>query len=551
MDVVAYALDDQTFVRCDTSGIQTHSLDPAIILWQMMGDASLPVTQWVYHLDYFVARLLHFLNVSEKQGAHLWDTGDLYLPGQGWKLGYRQGKYLSVQFGGRRPFALICDARQYMPCPLPRTAMEAAREAYQTGVDVMVAFEAIDLPTTAPISPISVYQKRIMQHMDLPTIDHYPEPVGELAYEACCGGWLEAYRAGHWKQAWDYDLNSAYPAVAATLYDTRRGIWRHSQIIPDDAVYGVARCKASMDADLHPVFLRGDDFHTTPIGQWWTVTTLDAIRFVRLHHLGSLEIDDGWWWVPSPARPTEQPWRVETERLYAQKLAATGITQAIVKRILTGIYGKMLETHNNGNSMGPLFNPVWAAEIETRTRLMVAQVALQNEVTPIHIAVDGLLTDRPLPLESNTTLGAWKLSHVGATLCLGTGLVAIEGKHGHGDFALDYSSLYQQMHDNPQATELYMEKCSPVTLAGALHMHRWIALGNLERVHRTIHLAGDRKRCWPDDPSTASDLLTRQFVSVPWDASLFHTRREVWMSKLHPDSYGATNTSSGNGLMTA
>lgn len=525
MTVIGYGIDDEHFAVSLDYDTETYPVGLKV-LSVLVGDAYYGVTQCAYHLDYFVARLLRGISLSEHEGRRLLDEGEIYLMGRGYKLGYRPGKYFSVKYGSSRDFALIVDARQYEQCPLPLGAIEASSAARHIAKTALAAYEALGLPTHMPISPIGVYQKAVLWTLEPPTVDHIPHGAGKLAYDCCYGGWVEAYKIGHFKQTYDYDLNSAYPSVLASLYDLRNGRWWRGRTPPDDAVYGYALARVDINAPCHPILHRTQDSNYTPTGSRWTTLTLGAMRFIDHHHLGTYEVDDAWWWAP--VRRNTQPLHDEVQRLYNLKAEHNGtdpekrMARSIAKRVLTGIYGKTLEVLDNGRTMGRYFNPVWAAEIETRTRLQVAHLALSQHIVPLHVTVDGILTDQPLLIYETGKLGDWKLSYSGPSLVLGTGLLAIDGREAEGDFSLDYAHLLEQMQADPSATDIVMHKTSPWTLAKSLNLHSWDKLGTLEETQRHIYLGTDKKRCWLDREATATagGVLSHHVESEPWDVSL-------------------------------
>jgi hypothetical protein len=214
-------------------------------------------------------------------------------------------------------------------------------------------------------------------------------------------------------------------------------------------------------------------------------------------------------------------------KLHEEKRKSTGLRAEVIKRIMTGgFYGKFLEVRQyekedgEESPMGPLFNPVYGAEIEAGVRMQVAELCLRNNIMPIHIAVDGVLVDSEIPVENTGVLGTWKLANTGPAIVIGTGAVAMGGKKGKGDFSLDYDWLKAKLEEDPEATEFTMSQLSPVTLAVTVNQNKWEKLGELERIERRVELGYERKRCYRRQEVRAKDILNGQEDSVPWDAGM-------------------------------
>lgn len=152
-------------------------------------------------------------------------------------------------------------------------------------------------------------------------------------------------------------------------------------------------------------------------------------------------------------------------------------------------------------------------------RLRVAKACLDNKIQPLSIAVDGIVTDKPLDLELGANMGDWRLSHVGRCIIVNAGIVALEGKHGLEEFSLRFSDLYEQMTRNPEAQSYTQTKLSPVTLAKALNTS-FGKLGTLQEVRRDIHIGEEHKRLWSKCPVTGGDILSNVYDSLPLTSAM-------------------------------
>ena len=243
------------------------------------------------------------------------------------------------------------------------------------------------------------------------------------------------------------------------------------------------------------------------------------IDFLYRYNLGTFEIDYGYEFTPSAIK---YPLQGMVNWLYTKKQTSSGVTRDTIKRLSAGMYGKFLQIlrEKDGDVFGDFFNPVYAAEIENNTKLKVAAVCLSNNIIPIHLAVDGILTDSPLKLNNDNNIGSWRLSSIGACICNGTGIVALKEKLGTGDFSLNYDWLLNQIGLNPTASSYTMEKQTPISLQLALAQHKWTELGTLQNNTRSIEIGADNKRCYLDTPKCGSELIANKYDSVPWDCTL-------------------------------
>jgi len=491
----------------------------------------LPYLDWLverecgilYDLDAGAAALLRLIGLTKEEGQKLWDRGKLYLAP--YRITYYPGRFLSIDrgFGRGHKWVHFCDASQYQPAyydssdPLIADMTAHAISAESTGNRVALTFEDLRLPTNSLVSPISAFSRGHMDKLDLPQLHHLPAEVVGLAQQCVKGSWFEAYQVGYWEEAWDYDINGAYAYELANLLDLRRGEWLNSRDRPDGAIYGFAQGRLETWADIHPFLVkgRGDNLYT-PVGHWDTVLTLQEIDFLRHWELGNFEVRDAWWWV---ATEQHQPYRGIVKWLWAKRKDADPFTKSIIKRILSGIWGKMLEVRSSG--YGPYYNPVYGAIVESNTRLRVAGTCLINKATPLHIALDGMILGKPIPFDwSEELLGAWRLSHQGQCIIISSGIVGMEGKANQEEFSIGFDWLRSQIATDPNIQEYPMTKWTPVTLGQALAWDEWDKLGEVRELVRTVHIGQEPKRIWKDTPTSGQSILNWHHESAPWTVGI-------------------------------
>lgn len=509
-----------------SDGVQTENGDRDWIEWLLR--TSTFDDKVAYDLDYLVAQALAHSYAMEVECRKLLTEHRAHLR-SGHTLFYIPGRVLSISHGyqGAKRYTTIYNGKQYNDAVRhdPETTVEEARkcaaQAQGIGQDVRRSYEAIGITHSSLTSPVKAFDASGLWP-DVPTIDAIPEGAGELAYESVKGNWVEAFQLGHWERAYDYDINGAYASELALLQDLREGEWVEADKIPEGAVYGFAKGLIETPAPFHPYLVKGkNDVSYTPVGSWETYLTLQEILFLQRNSLGHFLIREGWWWIP---RHVKYPFHETVMRLWGIRRANEGMVSAICKRILAGMWGKMLELRGSqaAPEFGPHFNPVYGAIVEANVRLRVVQACIDNGVVPLHVAVDGMITDRPLErVIVNTNLGGWRLSHVGKCIIAGSGIVGMEGKSGDEEFALSYEWLKGMFAVYPGQREYSKVKWSPVSVAKALNEEGgWERLGKLEQITRTVVVGEEVKRFYAKQPKCGRDVLSNQYAGQPWSSSV-------------------------------
>jgi len=493
----------------------------------------------LYDLDYSVATLLAHEGITREQGKKLLDTHKLHLH-SGYRLGYYQGKVFTIDYGygAGKGYAYFYNAKQFTDVhhvtrrSIANYAIAKAIKAQEVGENVLRAYKKLGFTSQSLTSPIKAFVKSDL-YPDIATLNDIPEQVGEYAYATTKGNWVECYKVGHWNTVYDYDINRAYGSQLAKLLELRDGTWVHSKAIPANrqtAPYGFAKGILTVTAPFHPFIVNTGDMSFTPLGAREEVLTLHQVDFLRQKGLGSFKVSDCLYWTNRYPEQTPKPFEVTVRRLCEASKGADPATKDVIRRILAGMWGYMLQLKGTEDDVefGENFNPVYGAIVETENSLAVAGACLDNNVVPLSIAVDGIVTDKPLhlsadsahPLDIGTNPGQWRLTHLGRAIIVSSGVVGIEGKGGDEDFSITYEWLRKVMEDNPEQTEYQMEKIAPVTLAKAMSGDSWDKLGQLERSTRTVYIGSESKRCYLNAPKTGGDILNNVYGSEPWDITM-------------------------------
>jgi len=486
-----------------------------------------------YDLDYFAAVLFRLIDLTEEEARHLSIKNKLHsVP---YDIQYIPSKYLGVTkgIGWGRPYFGMFDMSQYMDTPTlelkpsVETCVKKAQEARDLGAKASHTLHDLGLDGNTLTSPIRSMEKSILATLDLPSHLDVPPEVNNLALRSCKGNWVESYTLGFFKEAYDFDISGAYASELAKLLDTRRGHWVQSKKRPQEAVYGFAECFVDITAPFSPILFSNNNdgesrFNLSPTGPREDVLTLEQMDFIRRYRQGEYKVTgDAWWWLPIGKPPHTdaqyQPLKGIIRWLWEKRRTETPFEKRMLKRCLAGLWGRTLSMR--GKEYADSFFPVWGAMVEANTSLAVARFCLDNGLLPLHIAVDGLLSDRPVKLPQSDALGSWRISHIGGAIVVSSGVCAVEGKAGAEEFALNYEWLKKALEGKPRAKEYKMRKVSPYTLAKALNTD-FSKLGEVETVTRSIVIGEEAKRLYPRLPKCGGDLLKNRYPSEPIDIAM-------------------------------
>jgi hypothetical protein len=502
-----------------------------------------PTIQCFYHLDHAVACICK--GFTEQEIRRLWiyptDSQDKLEHGRVWKkidnVNYEFKYFPKTLFSvskktGDNPFAILSDMTQYMVTKIEPDLKDGEiygrlSIAEQTARSVYNSLIKLGLSPKSLVSPITAY-KDIIKAMNLPTWQDVPDEANQYYYNTCTGGLIETYQTGHWDTLYDWDIRSAYPSKMRNLIDFRKGTWEKVDSVPDhkSGMLGVFNCTAEMEADLHCIVYRDErEYNFNPNGTYDTLITWNKLMYADFHEWGKFHVKDGWVWTPKDGVVC-YPLRKKMDELFKLKgEATTDIERNVIKRLMNGHHGKMAERiffERNGKmsatTLGEVFNPVWRSEVENNTHLSVVNFCIENNIKPIAIMTDGVVTDVDLKIPSSTVMGGWKLDSVTKGLVIGSGILALQGKHKEGDFSLNYDVLMEKI--DPQATEIVLEKDGFVSIGEACERNLFAKLGEYEVDKRVIKLNSDTKRIYPNEPTNFGELLEHTYDSIPLDVSM-------------------------------
>ena len=535
-EIIGYHVNSKGIIRSDTNAqFQKPFLDYLL---------EKEAIKLFFDLDYSVAKLIRLIGISKEEAAELSRNNELRLGN--YNIKYIPNKFFSIKKYNNynSQFACISDAQQYLQETIEydadnewACALSYAQKAASIGEKVYGQLGYIGLRPTNLISPVKAYENEVLKFMNLPNDDDIEEKeAGLYAYNCCTGNWQEAFALGHFENVYQYDINKAYPYQLSELIDFRAGkcekVSSEDALVDEDLVYGYYKCNINIKTPygFSPIFYSNSktgehSINYAPDGKQTEIfLNKTKVECIRNSRLGNVEIIDGWEFsIPQNKRTFPLKNAIETitrHTIYNSEFAEIG------KRIMSGIYGKLGETHNG--ELGDRFNPIWTAEVQNNNDVEVFRFCVENNIKPLYIVVDGVIAKEKVDCheEENRVLGSWRRSGSPVNcLIFGTGAVAIEGKKSFGEFSLDYKSLLETMQANPETESIELNKKSFVGLASALNSRgdNWANLGKTTDYKRTVYIGGEGKRLYKEQPKTAKDMMEKQYYSEPWDASLLKT----------------------------
>jgi hypothetical protein len=403
-----------------------------------------------------------------------------------------------------------------------------------------------------------------------------PEIV-EASQYAYSAGRIENYQVGFYDgSVWEYDINSAYPAVIAGLPNLMQGYW--------EMVY-------RYEPNSFGVWFVDFDGHTSVRRSY-----IEPQPLFRRAKNGSISYPPsvkGWYWSPeaglcNPSAilcgwvfrhdgtlpfdfirelyETRQQWKLEGNT-----------AERALKLALNSLYGKTAQRVGGNRDRIPPFHQLeWAGYVTSATRARMYNAMQSSPDSIISVETDALFTTNPLPLKINAELGGWKETKHDSICYLQNGLyyVTTQGKTIAKYRGLDKDREtgfpkrlpYRKVLDSLALLGRYGGDLPPlpststryVGIGQALHTHSvW---RSWETSRRLVHIGGSGKRshlthlcptCQADDPEarswygnfhycTCTDLGGKSYKHpLPWieegDSDLHEfIREERWQPQETP-----------------
>ena len=313
---------------------------------------------------------------------------------------------------------------------------------------------------------------------------------------------------------YQYDIRSAYPAMAVGMPCLAHGTWKYRKPAKLPVVSPWSLCRVSwkpLRGQPQPVWgplpvrprtgsLRWPSHGT---GWFWGVEVLAALRHAQV------EVKDVWTFVPGcEHRPFDYLHDLYRDR--RQRKDAGDPSEYVLKLALNATYGALAEHPHKNQDGPPKFRCLaWAGWITAATRAALLDVLTDDVVL---MATDSLVSSAPLPLTLGSGLGEWEVAQYDEMLIAGTGIYY--GRQGE-----QWATTKTRGFESGQLTrEIVAELWRDQGRVGSVRMSRQRFIGMGTALHRIHGFYPPYSRLW------------RQFITEQVDKTLDIEPRRRWLT---------------------
>ena len=350
------------------------------------------------------------------------------------------------------------------------------------------------------------------------------KPVLSAAMASFHGGKFEVTSKGPYQMLYDIDINSAYPAVMATLPSINRGcdVVFSDRYVPDSSLALIKARVFVPPGFAHTIpVANGRGVQTYPCGDLGEVVlTLPEYLYLTSSGVATVDLLYGWWCVTDPA--IEKPYKRFIEGLYKLKRTASSpLHRKVAKTLANALYGKQVQLiRKDGRYIaGSNWNPIYGAHVTGSVRVEMAR--LQNDYpSVVAVHTDSVLSTEPLPIPMSQELGRFKEEAAGSGYIVASGVYSITGGEGTKRVALrgfrsrlDIEGLARLGGSRDTVS---IETKRPYTWREVAA--RGLNTDLLNRFHhetKEISCRQDSKRLWLDDWTSWQQVPQRQVESLP------------------------------------
>lgn len=254
-----------------------------------------------------------------------------------------------------------------------------------------------------PFSKGKISEEYFLSKCFIPTINNIDKKVLEIAYNSYTGGRFELVKKGHFDKVYTYDIKSAYPAQIAELIDYSKGLWEKTDIYHEDAYTGYYLCDINcLETDISPFTKKVNLLNVYPNGHFKQFLPKWEYDLIKEHFPNSdIKTIYGYeFWE----KELLYPFKEEINRLYQWKETEKDESvKYAVKIFMNALYGKFIQVTNYNT--GKLFNPIYASEITSKTRVTLIKKALEAKDNLISMSTDSIASEKKLSVPLHPSLG--------------------------------------------------------------------------------------------------------------------------------------------------
>lgn len=380
----------------------------------------------------------------------------------------------------------------------------------------------------AYVSKAGLSKRYFREYCSMPFIRDTPNYANYYAFEAYHGGRFEVTERGKVGYCSNLDICSAYPYQIKKLIDLRKGVWKRTNYLNEDAYYGFYLARVDIPYQyMPPLAYNWGETVIYPCGSWTAYFTKEELE--ALEGIGKYEVISGaefWPWE------IVYPFAEAIDLLYKRKSETpkTDFKYALYKKIMNSFYGSMYEKIkmlDGKYQTGICFNPVYATIITANTRLQLWYKAREYGKKCISLATDGLLIKGDLDNENTKELGTWELDKAGEATILRSGIYSVgdeikqRGVINEKFFRTpygNYENLFDFIREKPELKSYPILNVRPVHLAEAIkHDKKYTKedINVFKESEVAFDLNTELKRVYDSWDITGYDLLNKNFKSMP------------------------------------
>lgn len=379
----------------------------------------------------------------------------------------------------------------------------------------------------------------------IPNLENIPKGIVQIAYNTYFGGKFEVMNRGYFKKMYLYDINSQYPSFIQYLPNLNNGLWKIINNISKTPVIGYYLVNLVIPEYQHistiPYKMK-NGLILNVIGniknKWLSWFDLDLMREFITKICFGIEFRARYKFSECNSEQLKYNYpfynRINFHFKKKQQYKNNDdMMYQIHKLTMNSFYGCCIERHlkEKNSSVGKLFNPIYASQTTSFGRWSVIRELneqLQKHILAIH--TDSIITDKPIELIQNSTIGNWNLEKKGKGVIIGSGLYQIDDLCKSRGIPKKYieNNWLNFLEKNREKTKIEMKFKHMRKISECLVREKNLLLLNTFQLKkRSINVNSDLKRCWSVRFENFSQLLDFNINSLHYFVNMNNKQSKI------------------------